>query len=159
MSRQARVMCCCHLKSLVLICLLDTGEMKESGPQSHQFPFRAIDLRSGESTYGYVIVTSAFLLMAVMWMAFYSFGIFFKPVLKEFGWTRAVTAGAFSLCSFIQGLLAIAMGALTDRFGPRLVMTLCGFLLAAGYVLMSQLSSLWQLYLFFSIILVPTCIN
>ena len=116
-------------------------------------PSNQIAFPTGESTYGYVIVTSAFLLMAVMWMAFYSFGIFFKPVLKEFGWTRAVTAGAFFLCSFIQGLLAIAMGALTDRFGPRLVMTLCGFLLAAGYVLMSQLSSLWQLYLFFSIIL------
>ena len=106
----------------------------------------------GESGYGYVIVSSAFLLMTVMWMGFYSFGIFFKPVLREFGWTRAVTAGAFSLCSLIQGLLAIAMGALTDRFGPRLVMTLCGLLLAAGYLLMSQLNALWQLYLFFSII-------
>jgi MFS family permease len=91
--------------------------------------------------------------MTVMWMGFYSFGIFFKPVLKEFGWTRAVTAGAFSLCSFIQGLLAIAMGALTDRFGPRLVMTLCGLLLGAGYLLMSQLNGLSQLYLFFSIVI------
>ena len=96
----------------------------------------------GESGYGYVIVSSAFLLMTVMWMGFYSFGIFFKPVLREFGWTRAVTAGAFSLCSLIQGLLAIAMGALTDRFEPRLVMTLCGFLLAAGYLLMSQINTL-----------------
>ena len=127
--------------------------MKEPGPQSYQVPFRAADLRSGESAYGYVIVVSAFLLMAVIWMAFYSFGIFFKPVLKEFGWTRAATAGAFSLCSFIQGLLAIAMGALTDRLGPRLVMTLCGFVLAAGYLLMSQINTLWQLYLFFSVVL------
>jgi MFS family permease len=45
------------------------------------------------------------------------------------------------------------MGALADRFGPRLVMALCGVLLAAGYVLMSQLQTLWQFYLFFSIIL------
>lgn len=111
------------------------------------------DLSDGESSYGYVIVASAFVLMAVMWMAFYSFGIFFKPVLKEFGWSRAVTAGAFSLCSFIQGLLAVVMGALADRFGPRLVMAMCGVLLAAGYVLMSQLHTLWQFYLFFSIIL------
>ncbi len=111
------------------------------------------DVIDGESSYGYVIVASAFVLMAVMWMAFYSFGIFFKPVLTEFGWTRAVTAGAFSLCSFIQGLLAVVMGALADRFGPRLVMALCGVLLAAGYILMSQLHTLWQFYLFFSIIL------
>src|SRR5512135_212347 len=106
-----------------------------------------------DDRYGYVIVASGFVLMCVMWTAFYSFGIFFKPVLNEFGWTRAITAGAFSLCSVIQGLLAIAMGGLTDRFGPRVVMTLCGLFLAAGYLLMSQLSSLWQLYLFFSVIL------
>ena len=109
---------------------------------------------SGEDDrYGYVIVASGFVSMCVMWTAFYSFGIFFKPVLNEFGWTRAITAGAFSLCSVIQGLLAIAMGGLTDRFGPRVVMTLCGLFLAAGYLLMSQLSSLWQLYLFYSVIL------
>lgn len=45
------------------------------------------------------------------------------------------------------------MGGFTDRFGPRVVMTLCGVLLAAGYLLMSQINSLWHLYLFFSIIL------
>ncbi len=106
-----------------------------------------------ESRYGYVIVSSGFVVMCVMWTAFYTFGIFFKPVLKEFGWTRAVTAGAFSLCSVIQGFLSIAMGGLTDRFGPRLVMTLCGLFLASGYLLMSQLASLWQLYLFYSVIL------
>ena len=116
-------------------------------------PAKPDDDAGMENRYGYVIVSSAFMLMCVMWTAFYSFGIFFKPVLAEFGWTRAATAGAFSLCSFIQGLLAIAMGGLTDRFGPRVVMTLCGLFLAAGYLLMSQLNSLLQLYLFFSVIL------
>jgi len=122
--------------------------MKKLNRRSHQIAFP-----TAESRYGYVIVSTAFLLMTVIWMGFYSFGIFFKPVLVEFGWTRAATAGAFSLSLIIQGLLAIAMGALTDRFGPRLVMTLCGLLLAASYLLMSQLSALWQLYLFVSLVL------
>jgi MFS family permease len=106
-----------------------------------------------EEGYGYVIVSTSFVLMTVMWTAFYSFGIFFKPLLNEFGWTRAVTAGAFSLCAFIQGLLSIAMGGLTDRLGPRIVMSICGILLGAGYLLVSQVSSLWHLYLSFSVIL------
>jgi MFS family permease len=114
---------------------------------------RPVDTSDPENPYGYVIVFSAFLLMTVIWMSFYSFGIFFKPVLADFGWTRAATAGAFSLSSFIQGLLAIVMGGLTDRFGPRIVMTICGILIAAGYLLMSQISSMWHLYLFFSVIL------
>ena len=102
--------------------------------------------------YGYFIVGLAFMIMFVLWGAFYAFGIFFKPILKEFGWTRAMTAGAFSLCSIVQGLVAIALGGLTDKFGTRLVMTLCGLLLGLGYVLMSQLSVIWQLYLFYGAI-------
>ena len=63
-----------------------------------------------------------------------------------------MTAGAFSLCSIVQGLLGIAMGGLTDKFGARLVMTLCGLFLGVGYLLMSQVSTIWQLYLFYGAI-------
>ncbi len=102
--------------------------------------------------YGYIIVTVSFIIMFIFWAAFYAFGVFFKPVLKEFNWTRAMTAGAFSLCSIVQGLLSIAMGELTDRFGPRLVMTICGLFLGLGYILMSQVSAIWHLYLFYGVI-------
>jgi MFS family permease len=91
-------------------------------------------------------------MMFAFWSAFYAFGVFFKPMLKEFGWTRAMTSGAFSLCSIIQGLLGIAMGGVTDKFGARVVMTLCGLLLGLGYLLLSQLSAIWQFYLFYGAI-------
>ena len=102
--------------------------------------------------YGYLIVWVAFIIMFVFWGSFYSFGVFFKLILKEFGWTRAMTAGAFSLCSLTQGLLGIAMGGLTDKFGPRVVMTCCGLLLGLGYLLMSRLSVIWELYLCYGVI-------
>jgi len=103
--------------------------------------------------YGYIIVAAAFLIMVAMWGAYYSFGVFFKPLLSEFGWTRAMTSGAFSLCIFLFGLLGIGMGRLTDRFGPRVVISGCGFFLGLGYLLMSQVSALWQLYLFYGVII------
>jgi len=87
-----------------------------------------------------------------MWGVFYSFGIFFEPVLMEFGWTRAATSGAFSLCLVLAGFFAIVAGRLNDRFGPRMVMTACGLFLGAGYLLMSQISAIWQLYLFYGVI-------
>jgi MFS family permease len=102
--------------------------------------------------YGYFIVAAAIIIISAMWAIYYSFGVFFKPVLNEFGWTRAMTSGAFSLASIISGLLAIAMGGVTDKFGPRMVMTLCGLFLGTGCFLMSQLSAVWQLYLFFGVI-------
>jgi len=53
----------------------------------------------------------------------------------------------------VQGLLGIAMGRLTDRFGPRLVLTISGFLVGVGYLLMSYISTVWQLYLFYGVII------
>jgi len=90
--------------------------------------------------------------MLLMFGTFYSFGVFFKPLSAEFGWTRTATSGAYSLAAFLSGLLAIVMGRLTDRFGPRIVMTLGGFLLGLGYLLMSQVSAIWQLYLFYGVV-------
>ena len=102
--------------------------------------------------YGYYIVIASFLIMLVMYGVYYAFGVFFKPVLTEFGWSRAMTSGAFSLSSIVMGLLAIAVGLLTDKFGARIVMTVCGLLVGLGYFLMSQISAIWHLYLFYGIL-------
>jgi len=102
--------------------------------------------------YGYIVVMAAFFIMLLMWGIFFTFGVFFKPLLTEFGWTRAVTSGAFSLSLIIQGLLAIVVGRVNDRLGPRIVITVCGSILGLGYLLMSQISTLWQLYLFYAVL-------
>lgn len=102
--------------------------------------------------YGYIVVAAAFLITSAIWAVYYAFGIFFKPMLTEFGWTRAMTSGPFSMSLIINGILAVAMGSLTDRLGPRAVMSLCGLLLGAGYILLSQVSDLWQLYMFYGVI-------
>jgi MFS family permease len=103
--------------------------------------------------YGYIVVIAAFFIFVVSWAAYNSFGVFFNPLLEEFGWNRAVTSGAFSLSMFIYGVLGIVVGALNDRFGPRVMLTVCGILLGLGYLLMSQISSLWQLYLYWGVII------
>jgi len=108
-----------------------------------------LDNRQPRVFYGYIVVAVAFLIMLMMWGAYYSFGVFFEPLLAEFGWTKATTSGAFSLSFFLTGLLGVFAGKLTDRFGPRIVLTVCGFFLALGYVLVSQTNALWQLYLFY----------
>ncbi|MBA7712777.1 L-lactate transporter [subsurface metagenome] len=102
--------------------------------------------------YGYTMVILCFLIMMVAFGLMDSFGVFVKPLLGEFGWTRATTSAAYSLSFLIFGFVGIVMGGLTDRFGPRVVLTLCGLCLGLGYILMSQVNSLWQLYLFEGVI-------
>jgi len=102
--------------------------------------------------YGYFIVVAAFFVLLLCTGTLTTFGVFFEPLIVEFGWTRALTSGAFSLYSVLSGSLSVVMGGLTDRFGPRLVLTACGLFLGAGYMLMSQINAVWQLYLFYGVI-------
>jgi len=102
--------------------------------------------------YGYIVVFAAFIIMAISWGTFFSFGIFFNPLLADFGWTRAVTSGAFTLAAFILGSLSIVTGRLSDKFGLRIVTSTCGLSLGLGFLLMYQISAIWQLYLFYGVL-------
>ena len=101
--------------------------------------------------YGYAVALAAFFILALAMGATNSFGVFLKPLAAEFGWTRAAISGANSLYAIIRGCLYVFAGRLNDRLGPRIVMTVCGFLLGLGYLLVSQITAIWQLYLVYGI--------
>ncbi len=107
----------------------------------------------GRFFYGYVVVAFACLILTITQGTYYSFGVFFKPLSADFGWTRAMTSGAFSLCTILYGFFYIFTGRLNDTIGPRFVLTICGISLGVGYVLMSQIAALWQLYLFYGVVI------
>ncbi|HJX13955.1 MAG TPA: MFS transporter [Dehalococcoidales bacterium] len=102
--------------------------------------------------YGYFMVGALLATAIAMWSPYYAFGVFFKPVLNEFGWSRALTSGAFSLALVMNGLMAILLGRLNDKLGPRVVIATCGLVLGVGYTLMSQVNAVWQMYLFYGVI-------
>ncbi|MFC1917342.1 MFS transporter [Chloroflexota bacterium] len=102
--------------------------------------------------YGYVIVAACFCIQAIGIGTFVAFGVFFKPILAEFGWSRATLASAQSVAIVAGGFLGILMGRLNDRFGPRLVTTIAGFFFGVGLLLMSGVNSVWQLYLFYGVL-------
>lgn len=103
--------------------------------------------------YGYVVVATCFAIQVIGWGIHNSYGIFFTPLVQEFGWTRASVAGAASMSVLIHGIGAIFLGGMNDRVGPRLIMTGCGLLMGTGYMLMSGLDRLWEIYLFYGLII------
>ena len=112
----------------------------------------SVEMNKPRFFYGYVIVVAAFFIQAMTWGINNSFGVFFNPLLTEFGWLRATISGAVSMNLLVHGLVSIFMGGLNDRVGPRLIMTGCGFFLGVGYLLMTGVNTVWQLYLFFGLI-------
>ncbi len=103
--------------------------------------------------YGYIAVAAASVIMMLTFGSLYCFGVFFKPFLTEFGWSRAETSGAFSLSFFMQGLLGIPVGKLNDRYGPRLVTTVAAFFLGGGFMLMSLIRAVWQFYFLYGVVI------
>jgi MFS family permease len=82
----------------------------------------------------------------------YSYGVFFKYLVADFGWTRAATSGVHSLFMVVHGGLAVGSGWLVDRIGPAKVMAGCAFIAGVGLALTSQVGALWQLYVTYGII-------
>jgi len=82
----------------------------------------------------------------------FTFGIFLKPLAMEFNSGRAVISGARSLSMLLSGVLGIGIGRLTDRYGPRTLAIFNGILAGLGLLLMSQVNSVWQIYLFYGVI-------
>lgn len=103
--------------------------------------------------YGYVVVSASFIIWAIAFGAVVTFGLFFKPLLEEFGWTRAMTSGAISLTMILSGFIGIIMGRLTDRFGPKVVVVAFGSFMGLSHLLMSQITNLWQFYLVYGVLI------
>ncbi len=97
--------------------------------------------------YGWFIALIATCVLAMQGLIFYSFGIFLKPLTTEFGWERGALSVALSMNGVVAGAFAILAGRLSDKYGPRILVTANGLLAGIGFLLLSQISSLWQVYL------------
>jgi len=103
--------------------------------------------------YGYIIVAAGFFISMMTQGVRPVYSVFFKPMQADFGWSRTLTSGAFSVSVAMEGILSILMGHLNDKYGPRIVMTVCGILIGLGYILMSYITSDWQLYLLYGVVI------
>jgi MFS family permease len=103
--------------------------------------------------YGYTILTACLIINMCILGIYFSVGVFFKPMLSDFGWSRAITSGPISLSWVIGGVLGITVGGLNDRFGPRIVVMICGILFGSGCLLMSQINDTWQIYLYYGVLI------
>jgi MFS family permease len=101
---------------------------------------------------GWLIVAAAFVAMLVAYGAQYSFGVFFAAMLDEFRWTRASLAGAFALYTVVYTAFGFVAGRLTDRWGPRVVMTVGSVLLGSGLAGMAAVSAQWHPYLLYGVV-------
>jgi len=97
--------------------------------------------------YGWIIVAIAAVGTCTGFGTIYSFSVFFKTWIGEFGSSRAVLSGIYSLAFIIYGLFSMIMGVFSDRYGPRKVIATGGSIMALGCLLTAFVHHTAMLYL------------
>lgn len=110
-------------------------------------------MQASRHEHPYLMVGASFVMMMTIWGTFSTFGVFFEPLIKEYGWTRVLTSGAASLNNLTFGIACIFTARLCDTIGPRIVLSATALLLGAGYCAMAVLTSAWHLYLFYGVVI------
>jgi MFS transporter, OFA family, oxalate/formate antiporter len=102
--------------------------------------------------YGWMVVAFAFTILCVAYGIQFTFGVFMPFISADTGWDRGSLSLPYSLYVFVYSALGVVSGRLTDRLGPRIVLTVGGCLLGSGVMLVGQVHALWQFYVVFGLI-------
>jgi len=111
------------------------------------------DMSDARRRQGWVVVGACSLAMFGVWNSYAGFGVFLPVLASEFGWSRGAISVAPSLNLIIGGLIAFVIGAASDRYGPRLILTASAVLVGALFALASRIDALWHLYAVFGVLL------
>jgi MFS family permease len=102
--------------------------------------------------YRWVIVAAGGLMGCVAIGAMFSLAVFLGPMSAATGWSRAAISSAMTLDFLVMGVAGFAWGAISDRFGVRVVVLSGAILLGAGLVIASRATSLLTFQLGYGIL-------
>ena len=100
----------------------------------------------------WLIVVALFIVTFGISTPLAAYGVFLPVLAETFGWSRGAIATALSMNLLVGGVAGFAIGALADRHGPRLMLVTTVALAGTAFALVGTISSLWQLYLFVSVL-------
>ncbi len=89
------------------------------------------------------------LTLALAYGSWYAYSVFLVALLKDFGWSRSVLGGAFSLFALVQGAANPLLGMVCDRVRPPAVVAVGSIALGATLYLDSYINEPWHLYVCF----------
>jgi MFS family permease len=103
-------------------------------------------------SYRWVIVGAGALMTCVAMGATFSLAVFLEPMAAATGWSRTGVSGAMTLVFLVMGVGGFGWGALTDRFGPRVVVLSGAVLLGLGLALASRATTVLEFQLLYGVL-------
>jgi len=104
------------------------------------------------SSYGWVVLGAAFVIITMAIGTLFSLAVFLKPLEDSMGWARSSVSAIALMNWFAMGVGSFIAGYLSDRFGARPVVLGGGVLLGGGLVLSGWTEALWQFYVTFGVL-------
>ena len=102
--------------------------------------------------YGWVVVGVGIVVSCIGVGTMLSLGVFLQPISEATGWSRTGISTAALLNWLCMGIGSFLWGALSDRFGTRVVVLSGGLLLGVGAVTASRATSLAQFQILFGVL-------
>lgn len=103
--------------------------------------------------YGWVVAAVTFVTMLATAGALGAPGVMLRPLEAEFDWKNSDISTAFAVRLVLFGLMGPFSAALMNRFGVRRVVVTALFLIIAGFGFSVTMTELWQLMLFWGLII------
>jgi MFS family permease len=97
-------------------------------------------------------VAALFLVTCGMAIPLAAYGVFLPVLSEALGWSRGAISTALSINLLVGGVAGFGIGALADRYGPRVMLVLTVMLAGAAFALVSLVGAIWQLYLFVGVL-------
>ena len=102
--------------------------------------------------WGWWIVAVSFLAIFMFFGARHSFGVFLLPICQDTGWSRGELSFVFMALMWVHGVLSIISGRLTDRYSPRITVSISSVIGFIGYGLTAFIQTKWQILITYSLL-------
>lgn len=106
----------------------------------------------GRIHYGWYIVAATFVILCFNAGARYAFGVMFKPIIQEFGWSRGDVSLVFFVNMVVFSASLLIVGKLYDRYGPKWVVIISTIFISTGFVLTAFIRSIGQFFFSYGIL-------
>ena len=97
--------------------------------------------------YGWVVVAAGALLGCVGMGSLFSLAVFLDPIIADTGWSKAGVSAAMTVGFLAMGVGSFVWGAISDRYGPRVIGLAGAVLLSVGLLLASRAQTLLEFQL------------
>ncbi len=102
--------------------------------------------------WAWIITATCFVNLFINYSVRLGYSVVLPEMIRDLGFNRTAGGSIFNAYLFSYILITPFTGYLTDKYGGRLVISICCFILGAGVILMGTVKELWEACVFYAIV-------